>query len=149
MTQAQCINIKFLSFGYSYGVPKNVDLLFSARHLPMTNVDNYQQYDGRHKRIQNELLDLPEYEEMLKTIMEKLQNFIHEQGKHSITVAVGCEQGRHRSVAIIERLATMLGTNDHIEVNHRDLQRTGCDKKKQQERAKNRDRKYNNYDDND
>ncbi len=149
MAQAQDINIKLFSFGHSYGVPKKVDLLYSVRHFPATNVENYQQYDGRHKRIQNELLHLPEYEDILKTIPEQLMNFIHEHNKTSVTVAVGCEQGRHRSVAIVERLAELLGVTYNVEVNHRDLQRTGYDKTKQRERTKNRDRKYNNYDEND
>ncbi|CAF1533362.1 unnamed protein product [Adineta steineri] len=38
----------------SFGVPQNIDLLYSVRHFPTANVENYQQYDGRHKRIQNE-----------------------------------------------------------------------------------------------
>ena len=148
MAQVEDIKIKLFSFGHSFGVPKKVDLLYSVRHFPATNVENYQQYDGRHKRIQNELLNLPEYEDILKTIPEQLMNFIHEHNKNSITLAVGCEQGRHRSVAVVERLAELLGVNYNVEINHRDLQRTGFDKNKQKERTKNRDRKYNNYDEN-
>ena len=149
MAQAQDINIKLLSFGHCFGLPKKVDLLYSIRHFPGTNVENYQQYDGRHKRIQNELLNSTEYEDLLKTITEDLMNLIHEHKQFSITVAVGCERGRHRSVAMVERLAEVLGTTHNVGVNHRDLQRTKDDKKKRNERTKNRDRKYNNYDDND
>jgi UPF0042 nucleotide-binding protein len=149
MAQAQDINIKLLSFGHSFGVPKQADLLYSIRHFPATNVENYQQYDGRHKRIQNELLHLTEYEDILKTIPEQLMKFIDEHNKTSVTVAIGCEQGRHRSVAVVERLAELLGITYNVQVNHRDLQRTGYDKNKQRERTKNRDRKYNNnYDEN-
>ena len=146
MTQTEDINIKLLSFGQSFGVPEKVDLLYSVRHFPTTNVENYQKYDGRHIRIQNELLHLTEYEDLLKTISEQLTNFIHEHKQNSITVAVGCEQGRHRSVAVIERLAELLRLTYKVEVSHRDLQRTGYDKSKQRERTKNRDRKYGNYD---
>ncbi|CAF4334710.1 unnamed protein product [Rotaria sp. Silwood2] len=148
MIQTHDINIKLFSFGHSFGVPKTVDLLYSVRHFPVSNVDSYQQYDGRHKRIQNELLNLRQYEDIIKTIIEQLTNFIQEHNKTSITLAIGCEQGRHRSVATVERLADLLGTTYNVEVSHRDLQRTGYDKKKQKERAKNRDRKYNNYDEN-
>ena len=42
MTQVSGINIKLISFGHSYGVAKNVDLLYSIRHFPETNVENYQ-----------------------------------------------------------------------------------------------------------
>jgi UPF0042 nucleotide-binding protein len=146
MTQVEDINIKLFSFGHSFGVPKNVDLLYSVRHFPATNVENYQEYDGRHKRIQNKLLQLKEYEDILKMITEQLMSFIDK--KNSITVTIGCEQGRHRSVAVVERLGELLGVTYNVEVNHRDLQRIGYDKKKQRERTNNRDRKYNNYDKN-
>jgi UPF0042 nucleotide-binding protein len=146
MAQPEDINIKLFSFGHSFGVPKNIDLLYSVRHFPATDVESYQKYDGRHKRIQNELLHLPEYEDILKTITEQLMNFLDGHKTNSITVAVGCEQGRHRSVAVIERLAELLGVTYNVEVNHRDLPRMGYDKKKQRERTQNRDRKYNNYD---
>jgi UPF0042 nucleotide-binding protein len=149
MAQTQDINIKLFSFGHAFGVPKKVDLLYSVRHFPTTNVENYQQYDGRHKRIQDELLHLTEYEDIIKTIIEQLTNFINEHKKDSITLAVGCEQGRHRSVAVVERLAELLGVTYNVEVNHRDLKRTSYDKIKQRERTKNRDRKYNNHDEDD
>ncbi|CAF3338463.1 unnamed protein product [Rotaria socialis] len=145
MAQVEDINIKLFSFGHSFGVPIDVDLLFSIRHLPVTNVENYQQYDGRHQRIQNELLHLAEYEGFLETIIEQLKNFINEHNKNSITIAIGCEQGRHRSVALVERLGDLLGNTYNVNVNHRDLERTGYERRKQRERTKNRDRKYNNY----
>ncbi len=144
MTESKNININLLSFGHSFGIPKQVDLLYSIRDFPVTNVENYQQYDGRHKRIQNELLNLTEYEEILKTIPEQLLKYIQEHQTNSITIAVGCEQGRHRSVAVIERLAELLSSTYNVQINHRDLQRTKSEKTRQKERTKNRDKKYNN-----
>lgn len=140
-------SIKLFSFGHTFGVPKNTDLMFSVRHLPATNVDNHQQYDGRHKRIQNELLQLPEYESILQTISEQIRNFISDHKQSCMSVAVGCEQGQHRSVAIVERLAEQLGETHRVEVTHRDLQRTRFNKTKQRERATHRDMKYNCFDD--
>ncbi|CAF3526711.1 unnamed protein product [Adineta steineri] len=148
MVEAEDITIELISFGHSFGVSQNIDLLYSVRHFPTTNVENYQQYDGRHKRIQNELLNLVEYEDIIRMITEQLSIFIHNQKKNSIKLAVGCEQGQHRSVAVIERLAELLKVTYNVEVNHRDLQRTRYDKKKQKERTKNRDKKYTNYDEN-
>lgn len=149
MAESEKSHIKLFSFGHSYGVPKKVDLIYSVRNFPVTNVDNFQQYDGRHKRIQNELLNLTEYEELVKTIPEQLKDFLNEHPTNSVTIAIGCEQGRHRSVAIIERLGELLGMSYNVEINHRDLQRMGNDKTKQNERRKNRDRKYNDYNEND
>jgi UPF0042 nucleotide-binding protein len=47
------------------------------------------------------------------------------EGKSYLTLAVGCTGGRHRSVALAERLAADLGpkTGLKIDVVHRDLER--------------------------
>ena len=142
MAQNNTIRINLFSFGHSFGVPKNVDLLYSIRHLPTTNVENYQRYDGRHKRIQNELLNLSEYDELIKTITEQLKKYIENHSSDSISIAVGCEEGRHRSVAVIERLGEIFSTNYEIQIHHRDLQRMKSEKTRQRERTTNRDRKY-------
>ncbi|CAF1314809.1 unnamed protein product [Adineta steineri] len=102
MVEVEDITIELISFGHSFGVPQNIDLLYSVRHFSTANVENYQQYDRRHKRIQNELLNLVKYEDIIKMITEQLLSFIHNQKKNSIKLAVGCEQGQHRSVAVIE-----------------------------------------------
>ena len=141
------IRIHLFSFGHSFGVPKNVDLIYSVRHFPETNIENYQQYDGRHSRIQNELLHLTEYKDLIQTIIEQVKTYIQEHNQTSIEVAVGCERGRHRSVAVVERLAELLGESYSIEIDHRDLKRTEHDKNKQKQRMKNRDEKYQTYDD--
>lgn len=142
MAQNESIHVDLVSFGHTFGVPKNVDLLYSIRHFPTTNVENYQQYDGRHKRIQNELFNHREYEELIQTITEQLSKYLLEHPTHSLRIAVGCEEGRHRSVAVIERLSELLRPSYTIEIHHRDLQRMKSEKHRQRERTTNRDRKY-------
>lgn len=149
MTQVQGVSIKLLSFGHCFGVPEDIDLLYSVRHFPTAGVENHQQYDGRHKRIQSELLQMMQYEDLIKMIIEQIAHFPEKPDKHNVIVAIGCDQGRHRSVAIVERLAELLRISYNVEINHRDLQRTGYDKKKKRERTANRDKKYSGYDEND
>jgi UPF0042 nucleotide-binding protein len=44
------------------------------------------------------------------------------EGKSSLTIAIGCTGGRHRSVAIAEDLAPyLMGTGAMVQVSHRDL----------------------------
>jgi len=47
------------------------------------------------------------------------------EGKRYMTVAIGCTGGKHRSVAMAEALAGLLGGSDHLSVRvlHRDLGR--------------------------
>jgi len=43
------------------------------------------------------------------------------EGRAFYTVAVGCTGGRHRSVAVAERLAEELSSRFRVEVSHRDV----------------------------
>ena len=47
------------------------------------------------------------------------------EGRAFYTVAVGCTGGRHRSVAVAERLAEELSGRFAVEVVHRDVEREG------------------------
>ena len=106
------IDVTVLSFGYKYGLPAEADLVFDARFLPNPfYVDELREKSG---------LDLPVKEyvfsfQQARTFMEQLEAMLAfllplyvEEGKLSLTVAVGCTGGRHRSVAIAAAL------NDHL-----------------------------------
>ena len=106
------IDVTVLSFGYKYGLPSEADLVFDARFLPNPfYVDELREKSG---------LDLPVKEyvfsfQQTRTFMEQLENMLEfllplyiEEGKLSLTVAIGCTGGRHRSVAIAAAL------NDHF-----------------------------------
>jgi len=106
------IDVTVMSFGYKHGLPAEADLVFDARFLPNPfYVDELREKSG---------LDLPVKEyvfsfQQTRTFMEKLEEMLEfllplyiEEGKLSLTVAIGCTGGRHRSVAI----ATAL--NDHF-----------------------------------
>ena len=46
------------------------------------------------------------------------------EGKRYVTIGIGCTGGKHRSVAMVERLAQMLRDEGHqVVVQHRDLGR--------------------------
>ena len=97
-----------MSFGYKHGLPTEADLVFDARFLPNPfYVDELREKSG---------LDLPVKEyvfsfQQTRTFMEKLEEMLEfllqlyiEEGKLSLTVAIGCTGGRHRSVAIAAAL---------------------------------------------
>ena len=42
------------------------------------------------------------------------------EGKSSVTIAIGCTGGQHRSVALTERVAQKLAKDYHVNVTHRD-----------------------------
>jgi len=61
----------------------------------------------------------------LRDLLEvALPGYVRE-GKQYLTIAIGCTGGRHRSVAIAERLAAAFRDRDEyfVEVQHRDVDR--------------------------
>ena len=104
----RAIDVTVMSFGYKHGLPAEADLVFDARFLPNPfYVDELREKSG---------LDLPVKEyvfsfQQTRTFMEKLEEMLEfllplyiEEGKLSLTVAIGCTGGRHRSVAIAAAL---------------------------------------------
>jgi len=106
------IDVTVMSFGYKHGLPMDADLVFDARFLPNPfYVEDLRPLCG---------LDLPVAEfvfsyQQTRTFMEKLQDMLDfllplyiEEGKLSLTVAIGCTGGHHRSVAIAAALCDYL-----------------------------------------
>ena len=119
--------VTFYSFGHKHGPPRDADLAFDVRFLPnphyedelraRTGLDSavveYIDRDGQLSELYARLIPLLEW---------YLPQFVAE-GKAHLTVAIGCTGGRHRSVAVAERLAEHFDGHDDlmIEVAHRDL----------------------------
>ena len=61
----------------------------------------------------------------LRSLLEYLIPNYAREGKAYLTVALGCTGGRHRSVALVEELAELLGSGVEVVVSHRDIARAG------------------------
>ena len=122
------LSITVMSFGFKHGIPLEADLVFDARFLPNPYyVDELRPLSG---------LDLPVAEfvfsyQQTRTFMEKVQELIDflmplyiEEGKLSLTIAVGCTGGRHRSVAIASALHAYFSARGLRSTNiNRDLEK--------------------------
>ena len=121
---APSLNIE--SFGFKYGAPAQADLLFDVRFLPNPFfVDDLRPLDGRCGEVQ-EYLDRTAVTEQfmgrLKELLDFLLPLYTAEGKTYLTVALGCTGGKHRSVALAERLgAHFTASGFAATVNHRDL----------------------------
>ncbi|CAF1550590.1 unnamed protein product, partial [Didymodactylos carnosus] len=94
-------------------------------------------------RIQNELLCLKEYQQLIETIQQQIKDSI-QTGQTRLMIAVGCEQGQHRSVAVVEHFdKRSRKTYSNIDKQHRDLSRLNQTKQKQKDRRGSREKKYN------
>jgi UPF0042 nucleotide-binding protein len=114
------------SFGFKYGVPAQVDLLFDVRFLPNPYfVDELRHRDGRSEEVQAFLAqtDLPaQFMRRLEDFLDFLIPLYTAEGKAYLTVAIGCTGGKHRSVALSEQLGEFLeGRGLPHSVSHRDV----------------------------
>lgn len=100
----QNITVNITAFGYKYGIPMDADLVMDVRFLP----NPYYEEELRKKSgLDQEVRDYVFSSDLSKEFMERLTSLIDfllplyiEEGKFSLTIAVGCTGGRHRSVAV-------------------------------------------------
>jgi len=123
------LSVTIMSFGFKHGPPRDEDLVFDVRFLPnphyeaelreLTGLDRaVVEYIGRDGRLQ-------ELYERLDPLMDFLLPQYVGEGKAHLVVAVGCTGGRHRSVAIAERLGERYRSRPDLDVTviHRDIDR--------------------------
>ena len=123
------IAILVMSFGFKYGMPSDADTVFDMRFLPNPFwVPELRQYSGRDKQVSDYVLSQPgvdNFIEGFETLIDPvLAGYEHENKRH-VVIAVGCTGGKHRSVAMTERIASLLRERDNVTVSvrHRDLGR--------------------------
>ena len=122
------MQISVSSFGFKYGVPRDVDIQIDCRILPNPYwVEELREKDGLNNDVQDYVLKQKNSTPFLKDISSLLRYLIpayETEGKSYLSVAFGCTGGKHRSVAIAEELARILKNEDvHISTFHRDISR--------------------------
>jgi RNase adapter protein RapZ len=120
------MQIVLISFGYKYGLPLDSDLVFDTRFLPNPfYVDRLRDRNGKARSVREFVLGSAETQEFLRELVRfaefMIPRFVKE-GKSTLTVAVGCTGGKHRSVVIAEELrARLRKRGGDIKIFHRDL----------------------------
>jgi UPF0042 nucleotide-binding protein len=114
-----------VSFGYKFGLPRDVDVVFDCRFLPNPHwVDELRPLSGLDGPVREFVLGNAETRRFLDEVSSMLAwqlPAFRREGKSYLSVAFGCTGGRHRSVAIAEEVARRLG--ETISVQHRDVDR--------------------------
>jgi UPF0042 nucleotide-binding protein len=121
------MKIYILSFGYKYGIPHDADLVIDVRFLPNPYfVQELKNLDGTYPQV-NEYMDRwKETHSFLKKYLDLLNYLVplyEKEGKSSLTIAVGCTAGTHRSVSIAGTIFIELKkTTNFITLTHRDIE---------------------------
>jgi len=122
------MSVQVMSFGFKYGIPADADLVFDVRCLPNPYyIKELRALTGCDDGVSNYVFG---FEESIKLLehFESLLNFsiplYKREGKTSLVIAFGCTGGKHRSVAIAEKIGRKLKDNDiAVSVFHRDFKR--------------------------
>ncbi len=126
------MTVVLLSFGYSFGIPFETDLLLDARFLPNPYfVADLKRLKGDHPKVAEYVLQWEETKEFLRHVQEFIRFLLplyERERKTHLTIAVGCTGGRHRSIVIVNRLAETLRDElkkrgAFLSVQHRDAEK--------------------------
>jgi UPF0042 nucleotide-binding protein len=120
--------LTILTFGFKNGPPRDADMMFDVRFLPNPHYrEDLRPLTGRDPKVVEhvEAGDLAgEFYQRLLPLLDFLLPAYIAEGKSHLTIAIGCTGGRHRSVAIADRVAQHLfGREDLVlRVVHRDVE---------------------------
>ena len=117
-----------LSFGYKHGMPLDVDLVLDCRFLPNPHwVEGLRLKSGLEEPVAKYVLEQPvtgAFLARLERLLALILPFYVQEGKSYLTIAFGCTGGRHRSVAIAEKMAQTLDRLGHAPaIVHRDVEK--------------------------
>jgi UPF0042 nucleotide-binding protein len=120
------IMVTVLSFGFKYGIPVDSDLVFDVRFLPNPYyIPELKAFSGNDKPIKDYVLCFDETRVFMNKLIDLLEYLIpnyKKEGKRQLIVSIGCTGGRHRSVAIANRIFDMLNHKGFkVNVDHRDI----------------------------
>lgn len=124
--QTEDFSVNIMSFGFKYGIPLDADLVFDVRcFLNPFYVDELKDKTGNDKEVRDYVMNT----ETAREFMDKLVSMIKfllplyiEEGKTSLTIAIGCTGGKHRSVTMANVLSEELeGYSKNL--IHRDILR--------------------------
>lgn len=120
--------LSLVSFGFKHGIPQGTDLLFDVRYLSNPHfVPGLREQTGRDPEVLEYLRQQPDFEEIVERLTDLLVHLLpryRRENRSYLSVAVGCTGGRHRSVAVCERLKSELEERGWpARLIHRDIAR--------------------------
>ena len=123
------VQVTIMTFGFKYGLPADADLVADMRFLPNPFwIPELKALTGLDEEVRRYVLGAQGAVEFVdayaKALSPVLAGYQRENKRHA-TIALGCTGGKHRSVAVGERLATLLREEPGVvvSVKHRDLGR--------------------------
>lgn len=120
--------LTILTFGFKNGPPRDADLTLDVRFLPNPHYEDDLRpltgLDAAVRRYVEKGTQAGEFYGRLMPLLDFLIPAYVAEGKQHLTIAIGCTGGRHRSIAVADRLAEELGGREGVklQVVHRDTE---------------------------
>ena len=117
--------VEMVSFGFKYGLPIDADIVMDVRFLPNPHyVPALRPLTGCDQPVFDYVMSFDEtekfYQSFSQLLLQIMPGYIKE-GKSSLTIAIGCTGGQHRSVALTNRIGDCLKENGYtVNTTHRD-----------------------------
>lgn len=125
--QQSSFYVNVMSFGFKYGLPLDADLVLDVRFLPNPfYIPALKHQTGNDPAVQKYVMQSTQARKFyahLKSLIEVALPGYVQEGKSSLTIAIGCTGGQHRSVTIANCLAADLKQSGTVPVKviHRDV----------------------------
>ncbi len=114
------VAVTVVAFGFKYGIPLDLDLLFDVRFLHNPNyVDKLRPLTGADPAVAAYIETDPSTKPFLDKLFEMMDFLMPRfmtEGKAQVTIGIGCTGGRHRSVYVARCLARRLEQDETIEL---------------------------------
>ena len=119
------LTLVFQSFAFKRGIPLDADYVFDVRMLPNPHYESgLRELTGKDEAVVSYLRSHAEVGEMftdIQTFINRWLTALIRDHRSYVTVAVGCTGGQHRSVFLVEALATSFGQSWQTLKRHREL----------------------------
>jgi RNase adapter protein RapZ len=123
------LTMTFVAFGFKFGLPTDLDLLFDVRFLRNPNYEErLAPQTGEDAPVGAFIESDPSLAPFLTKVTDLLDFLVPRylaEGKTQLTIGIGCTGGRHRSVYVARRLMQRFAENPRLDVawEARDLAR--------------------------
>lgn len=127
--EKEMFRVEMVSFGFKYGIPIDADVVMDVRFLPNPHyIPELKPKTGLDKDVYDYVMQQTETESFYKKFTDLLEFTLpgyKKEGKSNLTVAIGCTGGKHRSVALVERIANKIKADGYpVNISHRDKDKT-------------------------
>ena len=123
--QSTAFHVNVMSFGFKYGIPIDADIVMDVRFLPNPYyVKDLREKTGNDQAVYDYVMNSEMTEEFYQQFIKMLRFVMpgyQKEGKSSVTIAIGCTGGQHRSVALANRIGKALQEKYPVNITHRDM----------------------------